>query len=161
MQTELFTQRSYSQRYRSIFSFCLAIIMLLVVGCSSAQPAPPVYSPDKADLIREYSSGLKELRTRVDELPALIADENWPDVENLIHGPLGELRFRMLNVARNLPAELESKARSLSKDVFQTLVEIDASAQVRNESKAVEGYNALIDKYEEFIELIPSAEAMS
>lgn len=162
MQIETLTQRSYLQRYRSILSVCLAIVLLLVVGCSSGQPAPPpVYSPEQVDLIQEYTSDLKDLRRRVDDLPALIAAKNWPDVENLIHGPLGELRFDMLNLARNLPPELESKARSLSKEVFQTLVEIDASARAQSQSKAVEGYNKLVNKYEEFIKLVPSAEAVS
>lgn len=162
MQTEPLTQRSYLQRYRSIFSFCLAIVMLFAVGCSSGQPAPPpVYSPEQVDLIQQYTSDLKVLRSRIDELPELVASQEWADVENLIHGPLGELRFTMLNLARNLPAELESEARSLSKEVFKTLVKIDASAQAQSKPKAIEGYDELVQTYEEFLEVIPSDEVTS
>lgn len=131
--------------------------MLFVVGCSSGQPAPPpVYSPEQVDLIEQYTSDLNGFRSRIDELPELVASQEWADVENLIHGPLGELRFTMLNLARNLPPELESEARSLSKDVFKTLVKIDASAEARSKPKAIEGYNELVQKYEEFLQLTPS-----
>lgn len=157
MQTENLTQPSHSTRYRVFFTCVVAALMMLLVGCSSANEAPPpVYSPEQINLIQEYTSDLKDLRARIDELPGLIEDEDWSDVKNLIHGPLGELRFKMLNIARNLSPNLESRARDISKDVFNNLVEIDASAQVQSSAKSFEGYNKLVKNYEKFLDIIPS-----
>lgn len=144
-----------SQRYRSVVSLVLAIAAVFIVGCSPAPEAKPVYSPEQIDLIGQYQTDLERLRTRIDELPELIDFANWTDVQNLIHGPLGDLRFKMLTIARNLSESDEKKARNLSGDVFKYLVDIDQAAANQNKAKAFTGYDNLVAAYERFIDTIP------
>ncbi len=144
-----------SQRYRSVISLVLAIAAVFIVGCSPAPEAKPVYSPEQIDLIGQYQSDLEQLRTRIDELPELIDFANWTDVRNLIHGPLGDLRFKMLTIARNLSESDEKKARDLSGRVFKYLVDIDQAAVNQNKVKAFSSYDNLVNAYEQFINTIP------
>lgn len=144
-----------SQRYRTLLSFVLAIAAIFVVGCSSAPPAPPLYTPEQINLIEKYETDLEGLRSRVSELSGLIDNNDWTNVRNLIHGPLGELRFKMLTIARNLSSSDQAKARDLSREVFKYLVAIDSAAVDQNRSRAVAGYDQLVDAYERFINTIP------
>ncbi len=144
-----------SPRYRSVMSFVLAIAAVFIVGCSSAPAPKPVYSPEQINLIGQYQSDLERLRSRVDELPELIAYKDWTNVRNLIHGPLGDLRFKMLTIARNLSSSDQAKARDLSGEVFKYLVELDAAAEEQSTPKAVSSYNGLVDAYERFTTAIP------
>lgn len=144
-----------SSRYRSVISLILAIATVFIVGCSSAPAPKPVYSPEQINLIGQYQADLDRLRSRIDELPELIAYKDWTDVRNLIHGPLGDLRFKMLTIARNLSSSDQVRARDLSSEVFRYLVELDAAAEEQSTPKAVSSYNNLVNAYERFITTIP------
>jgi len=145
------------KRYRAFLSLVLAIALTLVVGCSSAPPPKPVYSPEQINLIGEYQSDLESLRGRIDELAELIDYSKWSDVESLIHGPLGDVRFKMQAIARNLSSSDQKTARSLAKEVFNGLVEVDAAATEQNKAKAFSGYDKLVAAYERFIDAIPQS----
>lgn len=144
-----------SQRYRTLLSLVLAIAAVFIVGCSSTPPASPLYTPEQINLIENYEADLDDLRSRVSELPDLIDNNDWTNVRNLIHGPLGELRFKMLTIARNLSSSDQAKARDLSSEVFKYLVAIDAAAVDQSRSRAISGYDQLVGAYERFINTIP------
>jgi len=145
-----------SERYRSMLSLLLAVVSVFIVGCSGVAEEPtPAYTPDQIALIEQYQTDLQTLRDRVDEIPSLINKKDWTNIQNLIHGPLGELRFKMLTIARNLSSSDQTKASNLSKDVFKALVNIDAAAEEQNKEKALDGYDDLITTYEKFINTIP------
>ncbi|MEM7769751.1 MAG: photosystem II protein PsbQ [Cyanobacteria bacterium P01_E01_bin.6] len=145
-----------SQRYRTFLSLVLAIATVFIVGCSSGTPEkPPAYTQEQINLIEQYQADLEGLRNRVDELPALIDKKDWTNVRNLIHGPLGELRIKMLTITRRLSSSDQTIASNLSSDVFKSLVAIDEAAAEQSQLKAVSGYNRLIDAYKKFIDTIP------
>lgn len=144
-----------SQRYRTLLSLVLAIAAVFIVGCSSTPPASPLYTPEQINLIENYEADLDDLRSRVSELPDLIDNNDWTNVRNLIHGPLGELRFKMLTIARNLSSSDQAKARDLSSEVFKYLVAIDAAAVDQSRSRAISSYDQLVGAYERFINTIP------
>ena len=144
-----------SQRYRALLSLVFAIATVFIVGCSSAPPAPPLYTPEQINLIENYEADLDDLRSRVSELPDLIDNNDWTNVRNLIHGPLGELRFKMLTIARNLSSSDQAKARELSSEVFKYLVAIDAAAVDQSRSRAISSYDQLVGAYERFVNTIP------
>ncbi|MEB3212279.1 MAG: photosystem II protein PsbQ [Leptolyngbyaceae bacterium] len=144
------------ERYRSFISLALAIVAMFIVGCSSVSEEPtPAYTPDQIALIEQYQTDLEGLRTRMGEIPALIAQKDWTNVRNLVHGPLGDLRFKMLTIAKNLSSSDQTKARDLSGEVFKYLVAVDAAAQDQNQERAFAGYDQLIATYKQFIDTIP------
>jgi photosystem II protein PsbQ len=145
-----------AKRYRAFIAFVLVSLSALIVGCSSVAEEPkPVYTVDQIALINDYQADLQGLRTRVDEIPELVNKKDWTNVRNLIHGPLGELRFKMLTIARNLSSSDQSKARELSNDVFKYLVAIDAASEAQDKEKAIASYDQLVSAYEKFIDTIP------
>lgn len=145
------------KRIRAVLCASFAVLVFFITGCSSsAEVKPPVYSPDQMALIKQYTADLDALQPRLDEIPPLIASEDWTNIRNLIHGPLGELRFKMLNIARNLPPDLQGTAKDVANDVFEAIVDIDAAAEAQNSARVVSSYNALIKDYERFLDLMPS-----
>ncbi|XHX80512.1 MAG: photosystem II protein PsbQ [Stenomitos frigidus ULC029] len=142
--------------YRSVIAFVLMLLTTMLVSCSSVTEVKPLsYTTAQVEEIQTYAGDLLELRDRLPELADLVQKENWTFVRNFIHGPLGELRTKMIYLSRNLLPTDQAKADALAKEAFQSLVALDAAAEkadykvaVRNLSKTVEGLN-------EFLELVP------
>lgn len=144
--------------YRSVIAFVLMLLTTMLVSCSNVTEAKPLsYTPAQVEEIQTYAGDLLELRDRLPELADLVQKENWTFVRNFIHGPLGELRTKMIYLSRNLIPNDQEKAAALAKETFQSLVALDAAAEkadykvaVRNLSKTVAGLN-------DFLELVPKS----
>ncbi|MDX2230383.1 MAG: photosystem II protein PsbQ [Leptolyngbyaceae cyanobacterium bins.349] len=146
--------------YRSILAIILALVTALMLSVSSVEAAkvkkPLTYTSDQLEQLREYAGDLQKMRDRMPELGTLINQKDWIFARNFIHGPLGELRIEMMNVARTLLPEAQPGARKLAKDVFDDLVAIDTAAQIRNFSVATKKYNEVLKGFDEFLGLIPA-----
>ncbi|HEY9882250.1 MAG TPA: photosystem II protein PsbQ [Thermosynechococcaceae cyanobacterium] len=144
--------------YRSVIAFVLMLLTTMLVSCSNVTETKPLsYTTAQVEEIQTYAADLLALRDRLPELADLVQKENWTFVRNFIHGPLGELRTKMIYLSRNLLPTDQAKADALAKETFQSLVALDAAAEkadykvaVRNLSKTVKGLN-------DFLELVPNS----
>jgi photosystem II protein PsbQ len=152
-----FPQEKLISGYRSILSLVLVAVTVFLVSCGGAptQAKTISYSPADLELIQRYTSNIKELRDRMLEIPPLVRQQRWRDVETFVHGPLGELRLKMNGVTRLLDASVQEEARSYSKNVFGHLVKIDEAAQLRDARQLLTNYNGALEDFDAFLALIP------
>lgn len=142
--------------FRSILSLVLVLVATLLVSCGSPQAsAPPTYTPDKIEKINTYRIPIDTARQRMSELGQAIGQENWADVSNFIHGPLGLIRRDMTYLADSLLPEEENKAKVLAKDIFKHLENIDLAAKNKNYTQAMEQYKEVVSDLDNFAGLIP------
>ncbi|MGF1537959.1 MAG: photosystem II protein PsbQ [Elainellaceae cyanobacterium] len=143
-------------RYRSLISCLLAAIALFVVSCSTpTEVAAPSYTDADIAQIKAYVADIDQLRDRLNELPDMVDTARWSDVDSLIHGPLGELRFKMTSVARTLDQRVQADARDISKEVFNHLIAIDEAVTAQNRERALLNYNGILEDIERFVQLTP------
>jgi photosystem II protein PsbQ len=147
--------------YRSVLAMILALVtalMLNVHGVEAAKVKKPLtYTSDQLEQLGEYTADLQQMRDRLPELGSLINQKDWTFTRNFIHGPLGELRVKMLNVARTLLPDAQPSAKKLAKEVFDDLVAIDLAAQNQNFQAAIKKYAEALKDFDEFLSLIPEA----
>lgn len=145
-------------RFRSILAFFLVVITTLLVSCGSGAPTAkgPLYTDAQLEQIQRYTEDVQTLRDRMLEIPPLVQQQQWNDVESFIHGPLGELRVRMSRLARSLTPKAQKQAVAAAKEVFEHLNAIDEAAQERDTVKALRNYNQALQDFETFFQLIPS-----
>ncbi|NJO43682.1 MAG: photosystem II protein PsbQ [Cyanobacteria bacterium CRU_2_1] len=148
-------------RFRSILAAVLAVILIVfVIGSYPAEAAkakaPYTYTPEQLEQINRSTADLQELRDRLLELPPLIQQNDWVDVKNFIHGPLGELRAKMVRLSRNLAPDAQKAATKTAKDVFGHLIAIDEAANSLDSTKAFRNYNELLKDFDAFFQLIPA-----
>jgi photosystem II protein PsbQ len=148
-------------KIRSIISAALALIMVLMVGVHSVEAAkvkkPATYTPEQLEQIQQYATDLQALRERLPELGTLIQESDWTFTQNFIHGPLGELRVKMQNLARTLLPDAQPNARKLAKEVFNHLVSLDLAAQNSKAAIADREYGAVLEDFDAFLALVPTA----
>jgi len=143
-------------RYRSILTFLLVLLTTVLVSCSNPTVAKgPVYTATQLEQIQRYSTDIQSLGERMTELSSLIEAEQWNDVESFIHGPLGELRVRMVRLSRSLEPKAQKGAQDAAKEVFEHLIAIDEAAQTRDVAKATKNYQAALRDFDAFFQLIP------
>jgi photosystem II protein PsbQ len=147
-------------KYRSLLASVLAIVAVFVIGLSSpawakTKTKTPTYTPEQIAEIQTNASDVSAMRDRLSELQALIQKEDWTFVRNFIHGPLGELRFKMSAVVRSLLPDAQKPARTVAKEVFDNLVAIDRAAENADYKLAVRSYGEAIRNFDEFFKLIP------
>lgn len=145
-------------RYRSILALILAAITSFVVGCGSPTPTAkgPLYTTAQLEQIQHAADDIQALRDQLLELPPLIQQKEWIEVESFLHGPLGELRAKMSRLSRSLTPKAQQGALDAAKEVFEHLVAIDEAAQASDVNKALKNYNQALQDFEAFFELIPS-----
>lgn len=148
-------------RYRAVLSLVLVAIATFLFSCSSpsATVKGPTYSADQFAQIQQATETVENLRQRMLEIPPLVQQGRWVDVQTFIHGPLGELRFRMNNLARMLEPKVQKQALQTAKDVFGHLNLIDEATLTRDSRKALLNYNEALRDFEEFYKLLPSGNA--
>ncbi|GAB4136914.1 MAG: hypothetical protein Fur0046_10710 [Cyanobacteria bacterium J069] len=146
--------------YRSVISLVLVAIAVVSIGCSSAPVAKgPLYSSEQLAQIEKYASEVDTLRVRLQEIPPLIQKKEWIDVQSFLHGPLGELRFKMTTLARQLePKKARPAALEAAKAVFGHVIAIDEAAQTGDSQKALLNYNEALRDFQVFLDLIPTTQ---
>lgn len=148
------------KRYRSVLSLVLAAIAVFLVSCGGAPVAKgPLYSSTQLAQIQKYSTDVEDLRARMLDIPPLVQQERWTDVQSYIHGPLGELRFKLSNMARLLePKQARPAALAAAKAVFGHLNQIDEATLTTDSRKAFLNYNEALKDFDAFLKLIPTGE---
>jgi len=143
--------------YRSILSLILVIVATLIVSCGNPAVAkvPQTYTEAQIQQIEQYVPEIVALRDRMDEIPASLQRRDWINVNNFIHGPLGELRMKMIYVTRKLLPQDQEKARQATKDLFDHLVKIEQAAQQSNSQATLLNYRAALADINTFLQLIP------
>ncbi len=143
-------------KYRSILAVVFAVITVFMVGCSSPTVTKKLtYTPEQISTIQTTATDLTQMRDRLPELQNLIQQEDWIFARNFIHGPLGEIRVKMSQVARDLLPDSQKQARQLAKEVANDLVEIDQAAARTNYKDAVRYYGETIKDLDAFFKLVP------
>ncbi|MDX2242633.1 MAG: photosystem II protein PsbQ [Leptolyngbyaceae cyanobacterium bins.302] len=147
--------------YRSILAMFLALVTALMLNVGSVEAAkvkkPLTYTSDQLEQLGVYTADLQEMRDRLPELGTLINKKDWTFTRNFIHGPLGELRVQMSNVARTLLPDAQPVAKKLAKEVFDDLVAIDLAAQNQNFQTAIKKYAEALKDFDAFLGLVPEA----
>lgn len=148
-------------RYRAVLSVILAAIAVFLVSCSSPAPTVkgPTYTPQQLEQIQNYLTDVEELRDRLLEIPPLVQKQQWVDVQTFIHGPLGELRFKMGKLARSLEPKVQKQALEAAQEVFEHLILIDEATLTRDNRKALFNYNETLKDFDAFLSLVPKQDA--
>ncbi len=136
----------------------LVAIATLLVSCSSdgKVAAPPTYSAEQLSQIAIYAGRIQTSKARLPELDGYIEDENWANIDNFIHGPLGELRERMNRLAYQLLPADKKKALALADDITDDLEAISAGVGVFDAARTEKAYYQFVTDLSRFLELIPS-----
>jgi photosystem II protein PsbQ len=147
-------------KYRSIVSLAMALVMTLFIAFASPAEAKTKskaqsYTAEQIASIQDYASDIDGMRGRLTELGSLIEKEDWVFVRNFIHGPLGELRFKMLGIARELFPDASKAAREQTKAVFNQLNLIDKAAADKDFRAADRAFKSMNAGIEKFLDLVP------
>lgn len=145
-------------RYRSILAFILVIITTFLVSCGNPTPTAkgPLYTTTQLERIQQSAEEVQRLRDQMLEIPPLVQKQEWGNVISFIHGPLGELRIKMSQLARSLTPKAQKTAQDAARDVFEHLNEIDTAAQARDTTQALRNYNEALRDFQTFFDLLPS-----
>jgi photosystem II protein PsbQ len=148
-------------KYRSFLAAALAVVMVLFVTFVSPAEAKSksraqVYTADQITEIQGYAGEVNMMRDRITtDLKALVDKEDWVFTRNFIHGPLGELRLKMLTIARDLFPDAQAKARDLAKDAFTALANLDKAAADKDSRALSRSFKDLVKSLNEFDALLP------
>lgn len=143
---------------RSILTLLLAAFAILLVSCGgSVAKAPPVYTPEKIAAIERYMTPVYAARDKMPELAEYIETGDWDSVSFFIHGPLGELSSPMgyINRSAVLPKDRPALAE-LYDSFYKDIERLDAEAQAKNTSFAVDAYQSALKDFDAYIDLIPT-----
>lgn len=144
-------------RHRSILSLILVIVATFLISCGSPTDAkiPETYTTAQVERIQQYVPDMIALRDRMSELQTLIQRRDWINVNNFIHGPLGELRLQMTYVTRNLLPKSQEEGRLATRDFFDHLVKIEQAAQDGDSQLAKLNYREALADIDDFLQLVP------
>ena len=145
-------------RPRSILALMMSFLMAFLVSCSSVEvKVPTTYTAAQIQQIQRYVPTLTELRSRMDNLGALIQKKNWIDAKTYIHGPLGDLRGAMKSVSAALLPKSKVQAVDLTKSLFADLVNVDLAIKDVDYAKVTSSYEKAVNDFDAFLQLIPKA----
>lgn len=143
---------------RSMMGVVLVAIATLLVSCSSGDKAtaPQTYSADQLAQIAIYAGRIQTSKDRLPELAGYIRDENWANIDNFIHGPLGELRGRMNRLAFQLLPNDKAEALELSEEISEDLEAMSAGVRAFNSNRTNEAYIRFAKDLSTFLDLVPT-----
>jgi photosystem II protein PsbQ len=141
--------------FRPFISLLLVCIAVLVVSCSDATVKAPTYSTETLAKIQMASSGVEKIKERLPELATYIDKQDWNNVRTFIHGPLGELRTRMVGISKELLPAQRTKSLALGKEIFVHLNKIDSAAADNNKTLAASNYTEALKDFAAFNDLLP------
>lgn len=142
--------------YRAVVGVLLAAIATLLVSCGGGPAAEaPTYTPEKISQLQNYVNRIEVTRERLPELARYIEKDNWINVDNFTHGPLGQLRSELTRLGNQLLPEDQEKAKFLTDDILGHLQNLDEASQARNYDKAIAQYGEFVDDFDAFFTLLP------
>lgn len=145
-------------RFRSIVAWLLVVVTTFVISCGSATAATkatPSYTAEQIKQIQVYAPRVEATREQMDKLQTLIQQKRWVDVGTFIHGPLGELRRNMNNLAYKLNPQDKKAAIETAKDFYNDLVRLGQAANDADYQQAVSNFRSAVQEFDAFLRLIP------
>ena len=144
------------RRYRAVVGVLLAAIATFLVSCGGGPAAvAPTYTPEKIAQLSSYVSRIETSRERLPELESYIKKDNWINVDNFTHGPLGELRSELTRLANQLLPDDQPKAKLLTEDILGHLQNIDEASKGRSSGEAIAQYREFVDDFDAFLSVVP------
>lgn len=145
---------------RSLMGLFLVAIATLLVSCSSGTVAtPPTYSAEQLSQISIYTGRIQTSKDRLPELAEYVREKDWANIDNFIHGPLGELRERMNRLAYQLLPADKSEALKLSEKISNDLEDMSAGVNAFNSNRTNAAYIKFAKDLSTFLDLIPTADS--
>ena len=143
--------------YRAVVGVLLAAIATFLVSCSGGpEAAAPTYTPDKIAELQTYVGRIEEARNRLPELQKYIERDDWVNVNNFTHGPLGELKFQMSRLNNQLLPRDQGKARALATELSGHLQNIDDASKSRNYNDAIFQFQEFETDFDALLNLVPA-----
>lgn len=148
-------------KFRSIIALALVVVMVVFVAFTNPAYAKPkkakaqTYAAEQIAQIQAYASDVQAMRDRFPELQSLIEKEDFIYARNFIHGPLGELRSKMLTISRSLFPDAKKQAEAAAQDAFDALVAIDKAGANKDYRAAARGYTNLNKALDSFFSVLP------
>jgi photosystem II protein PsbQ len=142
--------------FRPLISLLLVCIAVFVVSCSDSAVKAPTYSAETLSRIQLASSSVEKIKERLPELESYIDKQDWNNIRSFIHGPLGELRTRMVGISKELLPADRTKSLALGKEVFGHLNKIDTAAADNNQIIAATNYTEALKDLAAFNDLLPA-----
>ncbi len=144
------------RRYKAVVGVLIAAIASFLVSCGSGPAAvAPTYTPEKLAQLTSYVTRLESHRDRFPELLNYIEKDNWVNVDNFTHGPLGQLRTELSRLSNQLLPDDQPKAKDLSEEILGHLQNIDEASQTRNYGTALSQYREFVGDYEALLSIVP------
>ena len=144
------------RRYRAVVGVLLAAIATFLVSCGGGPAAvAPTYTPEKLTQLQSYVNRIETSRERLPELESYIQKDNWVNVDNFTHGPLGELRSELTRLSNQLLPDDQPKAEGLTEDILGHLQNIDVASKDRSYDEAMAQYREFVDDFDAFLSVVP------
>ncbi|MGB3788587.1 MAG: photosystem II protein PsbQ [Phormidesmis sp.] len=144
------------RRYKAVVGILLAAIATFLVSCGGGPEAvAPTYTPEKIAQLTSYVSRLESSRNRFPELLNYIEKDNWINVDNFTHGPLGQLRSELQRLSAQLLPDDQPKAKALSNEILGHLQNLDEASQARNPGEALAQYREFVGDFEALLSIVP------
>ena len=145
------------KQYRAVVGILLAMVATFLVSCSSGTEAvAPTYTPDKISQIQNYVGRIEQARDRLPELERYIQKDNWVNVDNFTHGPLGQLKSQMSRLSAQLLPEDQRKAKALATEISGHLQKIDEASQDRNYQDAIYQFGEFTKDFDALLDIVPA-----
>lgn len=143
---------------RSLMGVFLVAIATLLVSCSSGSQAavPQTYSADQISQIAIYAGRIQKSKDRLPELAGYIRDENWANIDNFIHGPLGTLREGMNRLAFQLLPADKAEALELSDKISDDLEAMSAAVGAFDSNRTNQAYIKFAKDLSTFLNIVPT-----
>lgn len=142
--------------FRPILSLILVLATTLLVSCGGPSASePPTYTAEKLQKVKTYRIPLDIARQRIPELGEYIANEDWVNADNFLHGPLGSIRRDLTYLSNTLLPDEQEPALNTAKDIFKHFENIDAAVSDNDYTTAINQYKEVVTDLDAYASLIP------
>lgn len=145
------------KQYRAVVGVLLAMVATLLVSCSGdTEAVVPTYTPEKISQIQNYVGRIEQARDRLPELQRYIEKDNWVNVDNFTHGPLGQLKPEIVRLTGQLLPADQKKAKVLAEEISGHLQNIDEASQARNYGNAIAQFEEFKTDFDALLDIVPA-----
>ena len=145
------------KQYRAVVGVLLAAIATFLVSCGSAPEAVvPTYTPEKLSQLENYVGRVEQARERLPELKRYIEKDNWVNVDNFTHGPLGQLKSQIVRLNGQLLPDDQKKAKVLAEEISGHLQNLDEASRTRNYSDAIFQFEEFQTDFDALLDIVPA-----
>lgn len=136
-------------------ALCLALCALCWSSVGHPAIAAASYTPLQQTQIQKFEASLQAAYDRVPELGSYVVAEDWTNIQNFLHGPLGEVRRYMASINRNRPPKEQRQARDRARALMGHIERLDAAAKDQNIRAVQQEYAGTLEDFERFLDSMP------